>query len=81
MEYKEMVRNAWAFKDVGFELPTVRDVAEAFPDRLVSIENDDYRGCPPASLDKLNLWYRGTDVLKTEVIHIVLEDGIARCWL
>lgn len=64
-----------------FDLCTLKEVLNDFNPPLVSIENDDYRGCDPAPPDKIKLWYRGSDVFKTEVTKIVVDGNIWRCWL
>ena len=82
MEYKDMLRNAWAFEDAGFKLCTLRDVAEIWQDKRISIENDDYRGCPAVDYETLKRLYRGTDILESKVINIQLStDGTIKCWL
>lgn len=67
--------------DKIFPTCTIREIANDFNPALISIENDDYRGCPPAPFERLCLWYRGTDILKTEVKKIVVDGDIWRVWL
>ena len=60
--------------ECGFEVASIRDIVEAFHPKTISIENDDYRGCPPADWETLCRWYRGTDILRTSVSKIVIDD-------
>lgn len=73
--------NADAWREVGFNIATLKDVIEMFDPKLISIENNDYRGCPPASKEKIYLWYRGTDVMNTEVDEIEVDGDCFRCTL
>ena len=74
-----MTSEMW--KGLGVEVATVRDVINMWNPKLISIENKDYRGCPPATKEQIYLWYRGTDVLKTECDEIVVDGDIFRCTL
>ena len=57
-----------------FDIATIRDIAKLFGPEYISIENDDYRGCPPESWEVLEESYRGTDILDTPVENIVIDE-------
>ena len=58
----------------GFELATVREAVCTFAPALISIENNDYRGCRPVDWETLQKFYEGTDILDSSVVKIVIDD-------
>ena len=49
---------------------------------LITIICNDYRACPPVSLEKFERFYRGTDVMNEEATEYrMTTDGILECYL